>query len=786
MGRFKLFGDYSEKEIKKIIPLAEKIEALENEMAALSMRSLKMKTYEFKERLRDGETLDDILVEAFAVVREASFRVLGMKHYRVQILGGIILHQGRVAEMKTGEGKTLVGTLPVYLNALSGDGVHVITSNEYLAERDMLEMGEVYKYLGLTVDVILNGKSPGQRKNAYDCDITYGVNSEIGFDYLKDNMIKNKNERVQRGLNYVVIDEIDSTLIDDARTPLIISGDGKESSDYYFIIDKFVKGLEKDVHYELDEKRKAVTITSEGIELAEKTFGVENYAEMENIKIQHHVTQGLRANFTMRKDVDYIIRDGEILIVDISTGRVMDGRRFSDGLHQAIEAKERVKINEESKTLATITLQNLFRMYKKMSGMSGTVVSEEMEFREIYNVDVIRIPTNRPIQRIDRKHVVYRSVKEKYKAIIDEILLSHEKGQPILVGTSSIEKSEDISALLKRKRVSHKVLNAKNHTQEAEIVKNAGTEGTITIATNMAGRGTDIKLTEKAKLAGGLKVIGTELHDSVRVDNQLRGRSGRQGDVGESIFFVSLEDHIIKNYMADMQKKVLEKTVVEENTPIKEGLVLTPVNNAQKAVEGDGYAARKNVVSYDDVLDKQRKVIYKQRNEVLDSDDIGESVKGMIHNYIQDLFEQYDEKVKEQDDIEPFKNELYEELSFMKNILTLDEILSISSIEVLEKLVLEEVLNLYETVKESNKLDVSNTEKIILLTMVDEKWIEYMCEVDYLKLGIGLRSYKQMDPVIAFQIESSEMFNDMTFDIQKGFVKVLMKHIESISKVVSV
>ena len=780
MGILKIFGDYNEKEIKKINPIVDKIEALEKEMEALSLRSLKMKTYEFKERLRNGEMLDNILVEAFAVCREASFRVLGMKHYRVQILGGIILHQGRVAEMKTGEGKTLVATLPIYLNALTGKGVHVITSNEYLAERDMLEMGEVYKYLGLTVDVILNDKTPAQRKEAYDCDITYGVNSEVGFDYLRDNMIKNKLERVQRGLNYVVIDEIDSTLIDDARTPLIISGASKESSEYYFIIDKFVKNLEKDVHYEVDDKRKAVTITSEGIEFAEKTFAFENYADMENIKIQHHITQGLRANFTMRKDVDYIIRDGEILIVDISTGRVMDGRRFSDGLHQAIEAKERVKINEESKTLATITLQNLFRMYKKMSGMSGTVLSEEMEFREIYNVDVIRIPTNRPIQRIDRKHIVYRTVKEKYRAIIDEILESHEKGQPILVGTSSIEKSEDISALLKRKRVSHKVLNAKNHLEEAEIVKNAGQEGKITIATNMAGRGTDIKLTEEAKIAGGLKVIGTEIHDSVRIDDQLRGRSGRQGDVGESIFFICLEDHIIKNYMADIHKKVLEKTVVSDNTPIKEGLVLSPVNNAQKAVEGDSYAARKNIVSYDDVLDKQRKIIYTQRNEVLDNEDISEFIKTMINNFVEDLFDSIDGSETEEE-INICKENIYKSLSFIKDDITLENVLNIDSIEVFENLILDELNNLYDNAKDESNLNIDSLARDFLLTIVDEKWIDYMSEVDYLKLGIGLRSYKQMDPVLAFQMESSEMFNEMTFDIQKEFVKSLMKYIKKAS-----
>lgn len=781
MVRFKLFGDYSEKEIKRIIPIAERIEALENDMAALSDYNLKMKTQDFKERLKQGETLDDILVEAFAVVREAAFRVLGMKHYRVQILGGIILHQGRVAEMKTGEGKTLVGTLPVYLNALSGNGVHVITSNEYLAERDMLEMGQVYKFLGLTVDVILNSKSPAERKVAYDCDITYGVNSEIGFDYLRDNMIKNRDERVQRGLNYVLIDEIDSTLIDDARTPLIISGGSKESSEYYFIIDKFVKTLEKDLHYELDEKRKVVTLTSEGIEFTEKTFGIDNYAEMENIKIQHHVTQGLRANYTMRKDVDYIIRDGEILIVDISTGRVMDGRRFSDGLHQAIEAKERVKINEESKTLATITLQNLFRMYKKMSGMSGTVLSEEMEFREIYNVDVIRIPTNRPIQRIDRKHIVYKTVKEKYKAIIDEILTSHEKGQPILVGTSSIEKSEDISALLKRKRISHSVLNAKNHMQEAEIIKNAGIEGSITIATNMAGRGTDIKLTELARKAGGLKVIGTELHDSVRVDNQLRGRSGRQGDVGESVFFVSLEDHIIKNYMTDMHKKVLEKTVINENEPIKENLVLGPVNNAQKAIEGDSYAARKNVVSYDDVLDKQRKIIYNQRNQILDSEDISEFVIGMIDNYTEDIFKKFDEEDTDDiDDIEgiyDIKVEVYKSLSFIHKNISEENFLNITSLEVLEKIISDEMLSLYETAKEKDLEDIRAVEKYILLEIVDESWIDYMSEVDYLKLGIGLRSYNQIDPVLAFQMEASEMFNKMTFDIQKKFIYGLMSYI---------
>ena len=775
-----IFGDYSEREVKRIQPIVDKIMALDEEISKLSDEKLREKTEEFKSRLKKNEELDDILVEAFAVVREAAYRVLGMKHYRVQLVGGIVLHQGRIAEMKTGEGKTLVGTLPAYLNALEGKGVHIITSNEYLAVRDCKEMGKIHEFLGLTVGVIIHEMETDERREIYNYDISYGVNSEVGFDYLKDNMVTKSEERVQRGLNYVIIDEIDSILIDEARTPLIISGQGEEATEYYVNIDRFVKTLKKDIDYEMDEKQKAVTILEEGIENVEKSFKIENFADMENIKLNHHITQALKANFAMIKDIDYIENDEEeIQIVDTFTGRVMEGRRFSDGLHQAIEAKEEVEIEAESKTLATITLQNLFRGYSKICGMSGTVVSEEKEFMDVYNVDVVLIPTNKKIQRHDKIDKVYSTLHSKYMAIIEEIIKTNKKGQPILVGTASIQKSEDISALLKRRGIKHNVLNAKNHKNEAMIISKAGNIGAITIATNMAGRGTDIKLTSETEALGGLKVIGTERHDSVRIDNQLRGRAGRQGDVGISEFYVSLEDDMIKNFMSAKYKKILEKLNINEDKKIIFKHINKVVTSAQSAVEDEGFASRKNVVGYDDALNKQREIIYKQRNIVLDNESIEANIISMVDNFVSRMV---DENISLADSI------MIEELERIETLLAeigCDIKLVKSEFSDYEIDELKEVLSslIKENYREKRKLvneDIKEIEKQKVLEIVDEKWIEYMTTVEYLKMGIGLRSYKQQDPVLAFQMESSEMFIEMNNEIQESVVKSIYLEMEKL------
>ncbi|MGL4873998.1 MAG: preprotein translocase subunit SecA, partial [Clostridium sp.] len=627
MGIFKaLFGSYSEKEVKRIQPLVNKIEALESTTEALSDDELKAKTDEFKERLKNGETLDDILVEAFAVVREASWRVLGMKHYAVQLTGGIVLHQGRIAEMKTGEGKTLVATLPAYLNALSGNGVHVITVNDYLAKRDRDQMDELYSFLGLTTGVVVHDISNDERRAAYNCDITYGTNNEFGFDYLRDNMVIYKEERVQRMLNFVIVDEVDSILIDEARTPLIISGAGEKSTEFYKVADFFVKKLVAEEDYTIDEKANAVMLTHQGVEKAEKTFSIDNYADANNMQLQHYVTQALKANYFMRRDKDYMVKDGEVIIVDEFTGRLMEGRRYSDGLHQAIEAKENVKIARESKTLATITFQNYFRMYNKLSGMTGTALTEENEFREIYGLDVIVIPTNKPIARADNHDIVYKTAKGKYNAIIDEIIESNKKGQPVLVGTASIEKSEIIASLLKKRGVTHRVLNAKFHEQEAEIIASAGEYGAVTIATNMAGRGTDIKLGEGVVEAGGLKIIGTERHESRRIDNQLRGRSGRQGDPGYSTFYISLEDDLMRIFMSEKTHSMVDKLGLEEDDAIESKIITRSIESAQKKVEGHNFDIRKNLLGYDDVMNMQREVIYKQRSQVLEGENLREEV----------------------------------------------------------------------------------------------------------------------------------------------------------------
>lgn len=780
-------GNYSSREIRRILPTVKKIKALEKEMSMYTDERLRERAKELKERLQKGKSLDDILVEVFALVREAAFRVLGMKHYDVQIIGGIILHQGRVAEMKTGEGKTLVAALPAFLNALTGDGVHIVTSNEYLAKRDCEEIGKIHEFLGLTTGVITHDMNSEERREIYKRDIVYGTNSEIGFDYLKDNMVKSKEDRVQRGLNYVIIDEIDSILIDEARTPLIISGEGTEATEYYIEIDEFVKRLEKDKDFEVDEKKRAVTLTEQGIEKVEKHFKVENYADLQNINLQHHIVQAMNANYTMVKDVDYIIsKDDEILIVDIGTGRIMEGRRFSDGLHQAIEAKEGVDIQEESETMATITLQNLFRLYKKLSGMSGTVNTEEKEFRDIYSMDVIVIPTNKKIQRIDQKDKVYADIKSKYYAIVEDIIKTHRTGQPVLVGTSSIQKSEDISAILKRKNIRHNVLNAKNHELEAEIVKRAGEKGAITIATNMAGRGTDIKLSKEVYDLGGLKVIGTEKHDSRRVDNQLRGRSGRQGDIGESIFYVSLEDDIVKNYISGKYKKAVKKLEKNSDGEIDYIVAKRAVKNAQKAIEGDNFEGRKNIVGYDDVIDKQRKIIYAQRNKVLDSEDIQKDIENMI-DYSIEYFINKNIKNKSinKEIINNIKLSIGKE--FYLDVEDLEKIIIDNKSKTINKTTSKNINNEIKKIVTKKYIDFkkynNNFDRNILLDIVDKNWIEYIKELEYLKQGINLRSYKQIDPVQEFQIESSEMFNNMNEKIKLDTVKKILEFINENNKV---
>lgn len=756
---WKRIYDYNAKEIERLQVLVDNIEDYDKEMSRLSNEELKNKTAEFRKRLDQGETLLEILPEAFAVVREAAYRVYGIKHYRVQLIGGIVLHLGRIAEMKTGEGKTLVATCPAYLNALTGEGVHIVTSNEYLAKRDCEEMGEIYSFLGLASGVILHEMDKEKRREIYKNDIVYATNSELGFDYLKDNMITDKEERVQRKLNYVIVDEIDSILIDEARTPLIISGDGDDATDYFVKIDEFVKGLEKDIHYKIDEKIKVVTLTDEGIQKLENHYNIENYANIDNIKLRHHITQSLKANYIMTRDIDYVEnKDGEIKIVDTFTGRVMDGRRFSDGLHQAIEAKEDVDIQPENKSLATITLQNYFRMYKKLSGMSGTVVTEEEEFQEIYELDVVVIPTHREIKRIDKEDRVFTNIKDKYYAIIDEIICTHKKGQPVLVGTASIQKSEDISALLKRRNIPHYVLNAKNHMKEAEIIAKAGEIGAITIATNMAGRGTDIKLSDKVKEMGGLKIIGTEKHDSRRVDNQLRGRAGRQGDPGESIFFVSLEDDMIKNFIPEKFKKVLKK-LESENGEITNSSARKGVENAQKAVESDSYNARKDVIGYDDALNKQREVIYEQRNFVINCENLRDEIIRIIENVIKNTIENIDF-----DNYSTIDSKLDKYIDLYKEGDDID-------------LLIEKVIKNIELYEERHdKSEFLNECKKILLSNVDEAWMKYLSDIDIVRQGINLRSYKQVNPVQIFIIETSELFNEMTYEIkEKTTIDILEK-----------
>lgn len=770
----KIFGSYSERQVKNIIPMVDKIDELSPAMEKLSEDELKAKTVEFRERLANGATLDDVLVEAFAVVREGSKRKLGMSHYREQMIGGIVLHQGRIAEMKTGEGKTLVATLAVYLNALSAKGVHVITVNDYLAQRDREQMAQVYEYLGLTTGVIIHGLNNDQRREAYAADITYGTNNEFGFDYLRDNMVIYKEERVQRELNYCVVDEVDSILIDEARTPLIISGQGDKSTDFYKIADFFVKRLKEEDHFTVDEKGHAVMLTDLGVEEAERAFNVDNYADADNMQLQHYITQALKGNYLMKKDKDYMVKDEEIIIVDEFTGRLMEGRRYSDGLHQAIEAKEGVKVRRESKTLATITFQNYFRMYKKLSGMTGTALTEENEFRDIYNLDVVVVPTHRPIARMDQKDLVYKNQKGKYNAIVEDIIETNKKGQPVLVGTTSIEKSELVSELLKRKRVPHKVLNAKFHEQEAEIVSRAGEYGTITIATNMAGRGTDIKLGEGVLEAGGLKIIGTERHESRRIDNQLRGRSGRQGDSGESRFYVSLEDDLMRLFGSDKVISIADKIGLEEDEAIENSMVTKTIENAQKKVEGNNFDIRKSLLGYDDVINKQREIIYRQRTEVLEGEDLKQEVLTMITSMIKEAVAMH---LNEED--EDYNESMGTFIAYLEDLFLPADQVRVEDIvnkdaEEIEQILIDKAHKLYEDKEASiGSEQMREIERVILLKTVDGKWMDHIDNMDHLKQGIGLMAYKQQDPVQAYQQQGSEMFEEMVDSIQKDTVKYL-------------
>ena len=847
MGLFsKIFGTYSEKEVKRVMPIVDKINGLEPEISKLSDEELTGKTQEFKKRLNEGETLDDILPEAFAVVREASKRVLGMRHFDVQLIGGIILHQGRIAEMKTGEGKTLVATLPVYLNALTGKGVHVVTVNDYLAKRDSEWMGKLYKFLGLSVGLVIAGMNSEQKQKAYNSDITYGTNNEYGFDYLRDNMVIYKNDMVQRPLNYAIVDEIDSILIDEARTPLIISGTAAESSVLYSQADDFVKRLkskvlvEEDIKdfdqeednekydYIVDLKAKSATLTQKGIKKAEDYFKLENLNDLDNSDIVHHINQALHAHGIMKKDIDYIVKDGEVLIVDEFTGRIMYGRRYSNGLHQAIEAKEHVKIANESKTLATITFQNYFRMYDKLSGMTGTAMTEESEFREIYNLDVISIPTNKPMIRIDNNDVIYKNENAKFRAVVEDIKRSHEKGQPVLVGTVSIEKSEKLSSILKREGIKHEVLNAKYHEKEAQIIAQAGKFGAVTIATNMAGRGTDIMLggnseflakqemkkqgfseelieqstthnetedeeilkaretfskleqrfdneikEEKQKVidAGGLKIIGTERHESRRIDNQLRGRSGRQGDPGESRFYIALDDDLMKIFGGDMVTSVYNTLGADENMPLEMGILSRAVESAQKKVEGKNFSIRKHVLQYDDVMNTQRGIIYKQRKQVLDGENIHENILHMINSVAEETIQEY---VGNGEDVN--KEGLLQEIKTIFNVNDLETLSKkhLDVQEITDELKEKALQNYDKKAEEIGQNEIGEVERVVMLKVVDQKWMDHIDAMDELKDGIGLRAYGQKDPVVQYRIEGFDMFDKMVNDIKHDVVKILL------------
>ncbi|MEG1311334.1 MAG: preprotein translocase subunit SecA [Romboutsia sp.] len=825
-----LFNMADKKELKKFNKMVDEIDSLEPKFESMSDKDLKGMTNIFKERLNNGETIDDILSEAFAVVREASKRVLGMRHYRVQLIGGVVLHQGRIAEMKTGEGKTLVGTAPVYLNALTGKGVHVVTVNDYLAKRDKEQMGKVYEFLGMTVGVIVHGQNPQERRAQYQCDITYGTNNEYGFDYLKDNMVIHKEQMVQRELNYAIVDEVDSILVDEARTPLIISGPGDKSTHLYSDANTFVLTLKSD-NFEVDEKQKSVSLTDSGIQKAEVYFNIENISDIDNTELKHHIDQALKAHAIMKRDVDYVSKDGEIIIVDEFTGRLMFGRRYSEGLHQAIEAKEGLRIQRESKTLATVTFQNYFRMYKKLSGMTGTAKTEEEEFKAIYKMDVVQIPTNKPILREDLPDAVYKNERGKFNAVVEEIIERHAVKQPILVGTVSIENSELISQLLKRKGVKHEVLNAKHHDKEAEIIAQAGRLGAVTIATNMAGRGTDIVLggnpvfltkkemkrlgynesiinkvdaslegldiegneelfaareqyensykkfkeqTEKEQAevvnAGGLSIIGTERHESRRIDNQLRGRAGRQGDPGSSRFYIGLDDDLMRLFGSDRISNIVEKIGLEEDMPIEHKMLSKSIEGAQKKVEGRNFGIRKHVLQYDDVMNKQRETIYAERRRVLEGENLEEQIKNMIHSLIEEAANAY--TTEDGVNVDGFRGYMYH-LFMPKGSIEIQDMEKLNITELVE-VVYEIAMKIYNGKEERVGFErMREVERVILLQAVDNHWIDHIDAMDQLRQGIGLRAIGQQDPVIAYTSEGFEMFNEMNTHIKEDTIKYL-------------
>ena len=793
MGLFsKVIGTHSEREVKRVIPIVDKIESLEPEMEKLSDEELRGKTAEFKKRLADKETLDDILPEAYAVVREASKRTIGLRHFRVQLIGGVILHQGRITEMRTGEGKTLVSTLPAYLNALEGKGVHIVTVNDYLAKRDAEWMGQIHEFLGLTVGVILNSMDNDERREAYNCDITYATNNELGFDYLRDNMVIYKEQLVQRDLHYAIVDEVDSVLIDEARTPLIISGSSGKSTKIYEACDNLVRQLKKGTEKELskmdiimkednnetgdyvaNEKEKTVNLTEQGIKKVERFFHLENLADPENLEIQHCVNLSLRAHALMHLDKDYVVKDDQVLIVDEFTGRIMPGRRYSDGLHQAIEAKEHVKVKRESKTLATITFQNLFNKYAKKSGMTGTALTEEKEFREIYGMDVVEVPTNLPVKRIDHNDSVYKTKREKLNAIVEDIVASHEKGQPVLVGTITIDASEELSQLLKKRGIPHKVLNAKFHELEAEIIADAGQIGAVTIATNMAGRGTDIKLGEGVTELGGLKIIGTERHESRRIDNQLRGRAGRQGDPGESKFYISLEDDLMRLFGSQNLMQMFNSLGMPEGEQIQHKMLNKAIERAQKKIESNNYGIRKNLLEYDQINNEQREIIYAERRKVLDGDDMRDTIISMID----ELVEKYVNMVigDDQGPSEWNLKELNEILIPMIPVKPVTGEGCGSKQELIQNLK-EEALRLYET-KEAEFPEpeqIREIERVVILKVTDSRWMDHIDDMDQLRQGIGLQAFGQRDPVVEYRLQGYDMFNDMTESIREETVKMLM------------
>ena len=792
----KIFGTHSENELKRVYPIVDAIEALEPEIQKLSDAELKDKTREFKQRLAEGETLDDLLPEAFAVVREAAVRTLGMRHFRVQLIGGIILHQGRIAEMKTGEGKTLVSTLPAYLNALTGEGVQIVTVNDYLAKRDAEWMGQIHEFLGLTVGVVLNSMNSDERRAAYNCDITYVTNNELGFDYLRDNMVIYKEQLVQRGMKYCIIDEVDSVLIDEARTPLIISGQSGKSTHLYDACDILARQLqrgeasgefskmnaimgeeiEETGDFIVNEKEKSINLTEDGVKKVENFFHIDNLADPENLEIQHNIILALRAHNLMFRDQDYVVKDDEVLIVDEFTGRIMPGRRYSDGLHQAIEAKEHVKVKRESKTLATITFQNLFNKYQKKAGMTGTALTEEKEFREIYGMDVIEIPTNKPVQRVDLNDAVYKTQKEKFRAVCDAIEEAHAKHQPVLVGTITIENSELLSGMLKRRGIKHNVLNAKYHELEAEIVAQAGVHDAVTIATNMAGRGTDIKLDDEAREAGGLKIIGTERHESRRIDNQLRGRSGRQGDPGESRFYISLEDDLMRLFGSERLMNVFNALGVEEGEQIEHKMLSSAIEKAQRKIESNNFGIRKNLLEYDQVMNEQREIVYEERRKVLDGENMRDSIFHMMNDYIENVVDKVIGADQDYDEWDLKELNVSIRGTVPMAVITEEDVKDMSQKE-LKHMLKERAAKAYEA-KEAEFPEpehIREIERVVLLKVIDAKWMDHIDDMDQLRQGIGIQAYGQRDPKVEYKMLGYDMFDAMTKSISEDTVRTLFR-----------